>query len=378
MAQTFFRSDQFVKSAIGPAVPGAQVYVCLQPANVTDVPPSPLADIFSDINGLVPIEQPVITDGFGHVDFYAAAGLYTHVIVLGGRIQNVYEDQLLGAGEAGPGNPYTAGANITIVGSVISAVNGSAPVTSVFGRIGDVVAVSGDYIVSQITGAAPLASPGFTGIPTAPTAAPGTATTQLATCAFVLANSGHTFNTAGQGWFLGASTYSPVIDDSGFSITGSANRVYAVQLVLQSSWTISKIGAFIITAGSAGQFFTAAVYSADGTTRLLYAGTNAFDISSNSQKYIQSSITPVTLQPGTYLFAWGATANVGSILCHQQGTWMCQLVNGISFSGGQTGTTHLAIAANSLSGGAMPSSLGALTAVDNTTVIHPPAVIFLP
>lgn len=36
---------------------------------------------------------------------------------------------------------------------------------------------------------APLASPTFTGTPAAPTAAPGTDTTQLATCAFVLANS---------------------------------------------------------------------------------------------------------------------------------------------------------------------------------------------
>lgn len=37
---------------------------------------------------------------------------------------------------------------------------------------------------------APLASPALTGIPTAPTAADGTNTTQLATCAFVLANAG--------------------------------------------------------------------------------------------------------------------------------------------------------------------------------------------
>lgn len=45
-------------------------------------------------------------------------------------------------------------------------------------------------------GAAPLASPGFTGVPTAPTAAPGTNTTQIATTAFV--------NTFGSG------TYAPL------------------------------------------------------------------------------------------------------------------------------------------------------------------------
>lgn len=42
------------------------------------------------------------------------------------------------------------------------------PVTSVFGRIGAVVAGVGDYAVSQITGAAPLANPIFTGSVTMP------------------------------------------------------------------------------------------------------------------------------------------------------------------------------------------------------------------
>lgn len=41
-------------------------------------------------------------------------------------------------------------------------------VASVFGRTGAVVAASGDYSVAQITGAAPLASPTFTGTPTVP------------------------------------------------------------------------------------------------------------------------------------------------------------------------------------------------------------------
>jgi hypothetical protein len=41
-------------------------------------------------------------------------------------------------------------------------------VASVFGRTGAVVATSGDYSVAQVTGAAPLASPTFTGSPTVP------------------------------------------------------------------------------------------------------------------------------------------------------------------------------------------------------------------
>lgn len=65
-------------------------------------------------------------------------------------------------------------------------VVGGDAVTSVFTRTGAVVAASGDYTVTQVTGAAPLASPTFTGTPAAPTAAVDTNTTQLATTAFVL------------------------------------------------------------------------------------------------------------------------------------------------------------------------------------------------
>lgn len=67
---------------------------------------------------------------------------------------------------------------------------GGGAVSSVFTRTGDVVAATGDYTVAQVTGAAPLASPALTGTPTAPTAAPGTNTTQLATTAFVASLAG--------------------------------------------------------------------------------------------------------------------------------------------------------------------------------------------
>jgi hypothetical protein len=56
----------------------------------------------------------------------------------------------------------------------------TAPVTSVAGKTGAVTLVVGD-----VSGAAPLASPTFTGVPAAPTATAGTSTTQLATTAFV-------------------------------------------------------------------------------------------------------------------------------------------------------------------------------------------------
>ena len=82
----------------------------------------------------------------------------------------------------------TAGTNTTQIATtafVTAAIGGGGVVVSIFGRTGAVVAAGGDYAVAQVTGAAPLASPAFTGIPTAPTATFGTNTTQLATTAFV-------------------------------------------------------------------------------------------------------------------------------------------------------------------------------------------------
>ena len=57
----------------------------------------------------------------------------------------------------------------------------------VTGNPGGALAVT--LAINDVTGAggAPLASPVFTGVPAGPTAAPGVSTTQLATCAFVMA-----------------------------------------------------------------------------------------------------------------------------------------------------------------------------------------------
>lgn len=62
---------------------------------------------------------------------------------------------------------------------------GTGAVASVFGRNGIVTAQTGDYTVAQVTGAAPLADPPLTGVPTSTTAAALTNTTQIATTAFV-------------------------------------------------------------------------------------------------------------------------------------------------------------------------------------------------
>lgn len=76
--------------------------------------------------------------------------------------------------------------------------SGGGAITSVFGRTGSVVASSGDYSVSQVTGAAPLASPALTGTPTAPTPSTADNSTKIATTAYVQA----------QGYAIGSSLVS--------------------------------------------------------------------------------------------------------------------------------------------------------------------------
>lgn len=83
-----------------------------------------------------------------------------------------------------PAAPTAApGANTTQLATTAFVTNavvaGVAGVASVNTRTGAVT-----LALSDIPGAAPLASPTFTGVPLAPTASPGTATTQIATTAF--------------------------------------------------------------------------------------------------------------------------------------------------------------------------------------------------
>lgn len=70
-------------------------------------------------------------------------------------------------------------------GALTNLLSTAGPVSSVFGRTGAVTAASGDYTVSEVTGAAPLASPTFTGTPAAPTAAANDDSTKIATTAYV-------------------------------------------------------------------------------------------------------------------------------------------------------------------------------------------------
>jgi hypothetical protein len=78
----------------------------------------------------------------------------------------------------------TATTQIATTAFVTAAIGAAGGVTTFNGRSGAITLITADITAA---GGAALASPAFTGAPTAPTAAPGTSTTQIATTAFVAA-----------------------------------------------------------------------------------------------------------------------------------------------------------------------------------------------
>lgn len=153
----------------------------------------------------------------------------------------------------------------------------TSPVTSVFGRVGAVVAASGDYTVAQVTGAAPLASPALTGTPTAPTAAAATNTTQIATTAFVKAQ-GYTTST-GTVTSVAVSGGTTGLTTSGGPITGSG--------------TITLAGTLAVANGGTGSTTAAGARTGLGLGTMAVQNANAVAITGGT-------IDGITLDGGTF------------------------------------------------------------------------------
>ena len=308
--QNLFRTDGWVKSTQGPAVPGAQVFVCTQPANTASFPPSPLAPTYADPGGLIPLAQPIITDGFGHYDFYTVAGLYTVVVANGGLIQQVYPDQSVGGiGTGGTGSTLTLENN--------GVANGNQ-------KLLNLVAGQNISIVDDGEGDITISS------------------------------SGASFDGNGA-YFVGpgltdlAELYiADTVNVATFNSSANAVQVYLFQL--DAEYTISKVS---IT--SIGNLFsvhaTFGIYSYAGN-KLVDGGSFVELTGSGVQT---NSITPVTLPPGVYWFAQSTDTS-------NSGQWPAVVITNTTLpSMLSANTTRSATAGNAASGGVLPATLGTLT-----------------
>lgn len=205
---------------------------------------------------------------------------------------------------------------------------------SVFGRTGAVVAASGDYSVSQITGAAPLASPAFTGTPTAPTPATSDNSTNIATTAFVKAQGYATGSTLVSGNYPKASGTGALADSgvtagpysipwltvyrgggsSTFSTSSNVVKLWGVVLTwplttTQVTYNISA--ADTNTSGACN--YDLGIADTGGNIKMHIGSTANQTFGSSGAHTVSWTGGSTTLQPGKYYVALttSCTANTG-------------------------------------------------------------------
>jgi len=422
---TLARFDTWVRATMGPAVAGAQVYICTQPAATSTLPPSPLASLFSDNAGANSITQPLSCDGFGHAYAYLDAGTYTVVIVNGGLVQQVLPDQQVGAAQvllntegdasltidngmpadnieelilSNNGIPaYTFGKDAENDFLIQDIANSSTVLERYASGLTDINSAGANPIrvnrgnasgtgMSFYKGTAlPVATIDQNGIGTFSAlidsnGSVGTSGQVLTSTGVALkwGNNGVSFSTVGLGFFFGAQSFSSIDITNYTNELNTGTTVYAVQLNLAESYTVGKVAEYTVTAAGSGLFFTAGLYSADGNALLIDAGANAFQMSDHSQYATVVNLgSPVVIPPGTYWFAWGGGGTSGSVLCHDNAEWLVDLLNGYVFGTGFVLPVKFGSAANGLSGGALPATLGTITAIDHSDEPAIPAIAFL-
>jgi hypothetical protein len=169
----------------------------------------------------------------------------------------------------------------------------------------------------------------------------------------IAASGGASFDTAGQGGFwsagidLSAVAYAPSV--AGF-VGATANQITVWQFTLNYAITISKASCYI-EESSSGQTVSAGIYTAAGTL-VGYA-----TLSQASTGLQSVSFTPFTLQPGTYFFAQSQSFATLTVVAFGQGgeyTPFEAMVN--------ANHVRIAQASNVTISGAMPATLGTLTA----------------
>lgn len=192
---------------------------------------------------------------------------------------------------------------------------------------------------------APLASPGFTGTPTAPTAAANTNTTQVATTAF--AHAVVPPDASSSVWMTVSHSSS-----SGTVFSSSANKAAFFGAMLGYQKTTSQVSYYVATADTSSTTYDLGIYSGTsaGTCTLMahtgsIAGSTAMTAGAHTVNWTGGS---VTLQPGRYYLALTASATSSTAVLYGDSA-------GVTFAGG-TGTSNVGNVSVT-SGGTLPASV---------------------
>jgi hypothetical protein len=246
---------------------------------------------------------------------------------------------------------------------------GPSAVSSVFGRTGTVTAASGDYSVSQVTGAAPTASPTFTGTVTEPDGTTNTSSGYTFAHALTLpsgsvattqsANDSSTkiaTDAFAHGVVPPDATSSvwmtvPHASSSGTVFSSSSNKAAFFGAMLGYQKTTSQVSYYVATADTSSTTYDLGIYSgtSGGTCTLQahtgsIAGSTAMTSGAHTVSWTGGS---VTLQPGRYYLALTASATSSTAVLYGDSA-------GVTFAGG-TGTSNVGNVSIS-SGGTLPAT----------------------
>jgi hypothetical protein len=228
-------------------------------------------------------------------------------------------------------NAVSAGTG-SCANQAVTAVNSGAPTCTT---------ITSTYVDSSI---ATSASPALTGTPTAPTAAAGTTTTQVATTAF--ARGVAPPDTNATVWLTVAHSSS-----SGTVFSTSSNKAAFFGVLLEYQKTTSQISYYVATADTSSTTYDLGIYSgtSGGTCSLQahtgsIAGSTAMTSGAHTVSWTGGS---VTLQPGRYYLALTASGTSSTAVLYGDSA-------GVTFAGG-TGTSNVGNVSIT-SGGTLPTS----------------------
>ncbi len=235
-------------------------------------------------------------------------------------------------------------------------------VSSVFGRTGAVTAQSGDYTVAQVTGAAPLASPVFTGTPTVPgyvlasTTVNGNALSGNVTVTSTQITPGTSAGSLFFGMPSAVSTSSPI------ACSGTANKALVWGVSIPFPVKTSNITYYVVGADNSSNTYDIGLYNTSNG-QVVHTGPLAGSTFAPTASHYTSQAwnsSGVTIEPGIYYLALTCSATSSTATFGYAYNWV------------NNGNTSLSVT----TGGTLPASLTMPTGASYSAASTPQFVIY--